>query len=432
MFFLLFRILTDFIKICNRVIEANPPKCYYSVMPKKLDLLRLYAILFLALSVIYFYLDLFSPKTLPYFARLWPLPKNMNVLVMGLDTAYNKMNHVPLTESGHTDTMILVNVNTSSFKVNMLSIPRDTLVEIPGYGWQKINAAYFLGGPELAKGTVEKFLGVPVNHYVTLNPKGLINLIDLMGGIKVYVDKDMYYVDNWGGLKIDLKQGWQKLNGTQAMGFIRFRQEALGDVGRVQRQQEFLQTVLRKLATPAMIVKAPWVLSIAADNIKSDLSLKDILYALNFARGLRKEDINMSMVPGNFAVGGSGFWAPDQDALKDIVNKYFSRKLLAKLEPMHVPSSAVTIINNTDDFEAVRRMMQVLNKKDYVIMNDLLPKKPGITKSEIIAEKGDRAGAEKLGKLLGVNDIQVNSTGDLTTDFTIILCNDWRESIGNK
>jgi LCP family protein required for cell wall assembly len=400
-------------------------------MPKKLDLLRLYALLFLTLSVIYFYLDLFSPKMLPYFARLWPLPKNMNVLVMGLDTAYNKTNHVPLSESGHTDTMILVNVNTSSFKVNMLSIPRDTLVEIPGYGWQKINSAYFLGGPDLAKETVEKFLGVPVNYYVTLNPKGLINLIDLMGGIKVYVDKDMYYVDNWGGLKIDLKQGWQKLNGTQATGFIRFRQEALGDVGRVQRQQEFLQTVLRKLATPAMIIKAPWALSIAAENIKSDLSLKDILYTLNFARGLRKEDINMSIVPGNFAVGqwGSSVWAPDQDALKDIVNKYFSRKLLAKLEPRHVPSSAIAIINNTDDFEPVRQMMKVLNKKDYVIMNAPLPKKPGITKTEIIAQKGDRVGAEKLGKLLGISDVLVTSTGDLTTDFTIIICNDWRESV---
>ena len=105
-------------------------------MRKKLDMLRLYALLFLAASILYFYLDLFSPKTLPYFIRLWPLPKNMNVLVMGLDVAYNKTNHVPLTETGNSDTMILVNINTSSFKMNMLSIPRDTLVEIPGYGWQ--------------------------------------------------------------------------------------------------------------------------------------------------------------------------------------------------------------------------------------------------------------------------------------------------------
>jgi LCP family protein required for cell wall assembly len=403
----------------------------YSVMAKRMDLLRLYALIFLFLSIIYFYLDLFSPKTLPYYLRFWPLPKNMNVLVMGLDTAYSKEKHTPLSEQGHTDTMILVNINTSSFKVNMLSIPRDTLVEIPGYGWQKVNAAYFLGGPALAKETVEKFLGVPVNHYVVLNPKGLIKLIDLMGGIKIYVEKDMYYVDNWGGLKINLKKGLQTLNGEQATGFIRYRQDLLGDVSRVQRQQEFLQIVLKRLATPVVLAKAPWVLAIAVENIKTDLSLKEILNSLNFARGLRKEDINMTMVPGSFSVGemNASLWAPDQEALRDIVNKYFSKKLLAKLEPRHIPSSSITIINNTDDFEPVRQMMKVLYRKEYAIVNVSTLKKPGISRTQIIAQKGDKPGAEKLGGLLGINDVLVSGTGDTLTDFTIVICNDWKESL---
>ncbi len=386
------------------------------------------------LGIIYFYLNLFSPRSIPYFARFWPLPGNMNILVMGLDTAYDKTRHVPLSESGHTDTMILVNINTSSFKVNMLSIPRDTVVEIPGYGWQKINSAYFLGGSSLAKETVEKFLGVTINHYVTINPKGLINLIDLMGGIRIFVDKDMHYVDNWGGLKINLKKGWQTLNGEQANGFIRFRYEPLGDVSRVQRQQEFMQTVLKRLATPAILAKAPWVLGIAAENIKTDLSLKEILYTLNFARGLRKYDINMMLVPGSFSVGelGASIWAPDQEALKDIVNKYFSRKLLAKLEARRVPSSAVTIINNTDDFEAVRQMMKALYRKEYAIVNVSTQKKAGISRTQIIAQKGDRAGAEKLGKLLGITEVRVSGTGDTATDFTIVVCNDWREFLEQR
>lgn len=405
----------------------------YPVMAKKIDLVRLYAILFLLLSIVYFYLNLFSPKTLPYYLRFWPLPRNMNVLVMGLDISYDKTKHVALPEAGRTDTLILVNINTRSFKVNMLSIPRDTLVEIPGYGWQKVNSAYFLGGPALAMETVEKFLGVPVNHYVTLNPKGLINLIDLMGGIRVYVDKDMYYVDNWGGLKINLKKGWQTLNGEQVNGFIRFRQEPLGDVSRVQRQQEFLQTVLKRLATPAILVKAPWVLAIAAENIKTDLSLKDILYTLHFARGLSKSDINMCMVPGNFAVGelGASIWSPDQEALRDIVNKYFSTRLLAKLEPRHLPSSAITIVNNTEDFEVVRQIMKVLNKKEYAIVNVSSQKKPGINKTEIIAQKGDRQGADKLGSILGIKDVIVSGTGDTLTDFTVVVCNDWKEYLEN-
>ncbi|MFH1709697.1 MAG: LCP family protein [bacterium] len=403
-------------------------------MAKRMDLLRLLALIILLLSIIYFYLDLFSPKTLPYYARFWPLPKNTNILIMGLDTAYDKEKHVPLSELGHTDTMILVNINTSSFKVNLLSIPRDTLVEIPGYGWQKVNSAYYLGGSSLARETVEKFLGVPINHYISLNLEGLIKLIDLIGGIKIYVDKDMYYVDNWGGLKINLKKGWQNLNGEQATGFIRYRQDPLGDVSRVQRQQEFLQTMLRRLATPGVLAKAPWVLAIAAENIKTDLSLKDILYSLNFARGLRKEDINMSMVPGSFSVGedNASLWAPDQEALRDIVNKYISKKFLAKLEPRHIPSSTITIINNTEDFEAVRQIMKVLYKKEYAIVNISSQKKPSISKTQIIAQKGDKSGAEKLGGMLGINEVLVSGTGDTLSDFTIVICNDWKESFEKR
>ena len=400
-------------------------------MAKKIDLLRVYALLILILSVIYFYLTLFAPTRIPYYLRLMPLPKNMNVLIMGIDVAYDKNKHVAIKELGHTDTMILVNINTSSFKVNMLSIPRDTIVEIPGYGWQKINSAYYLGGAALAKDTVEKFLGVPVNHYLTLNTQGLKKLIDLMGGIRVYVDKDMYYVDNWGGLKINLKQGWQMLNGEQAHGFIRFRNEPFGDVSRVQRQQEFLKTVLRRMATPAVLVKSPWIMAIAFESIKTDLSLKQIIYCLNFARGLRKDDINMTMVPGNFSIGesNSSIWSPDQDELHDIVNKYFSKKLLVKLEPRHIPSLAVTIVNNTDDIENVKQVMKVLNKKEFTIMNVAPVKKPGITRTQIIAQKGDRSGAEKLGKILGIQDVVVSGTGDLSSDFTVIICGDWKETL---
>lgn len=403
-------------------------------MAKKPDILRLIALIILICSIAYFYLSLFSPRNIPYFIRFGPLPKNMTVLVMGVDIAYDKAKHSPMAETGHTDTMILLNLNPNSFKANILSIPRDTLVEIPGYGWQKVNAAYFIGGAALAKEAVEKFTGVPINHYMVINPRGLIKLIDLMGGIRIYVDKDMYYVDNWGGLKINLKKGTQTLNGEQAHGFIRYRQDPFGDVSRVQRQQEFLQTVLKKLATPAILMKAPWVLAIASESIKTDLTLKELLYSLNFARSLRKEDINMSMVPGSFGVGemNASIWNPDNDALHEIVKKYFSKKFLAKLEPRHIPSSAVTIIDNAGDFESIRQMMKVLYKKEYAILNVSTQKRPNISRTQIIAQKGDESGARKLGNLLGIQDVVVSSTGDMQSDFTVVLCSDWRRQLEDR
>jgi len=403
-------------------------------MAKRPDLLRLYAILILIMSVFYFYLTLLAPSRIPYFLRFGPLPKNMNILVLGIDVNYDKINHAGNPNTGRSDALILVNINPDNFKVNILSIPRDTLVEIPGYGWQKINSAYFIGGPELAEETVSKFLGVPVNNYMVINTRAVIKLIDLMGGVRIYVDKDMYYVDNWGGLKINLKKGWQTLNGQQAHGFIRFRQEPMGDLSRVQRQQGFMQTVLKQMATPTMLAKAPWVLAIAAENIRTNLSLKDMLYTLNFVRGMRKDDINMSVVPGSFAVGdlNASIWAPDADALHEIVNKYFSKKLLAKMEPRKLPSSAITIIDNADDFDAIRQMMKILYKKDYAITSVSGEKRPGITRTQIIAQKADAAGAHKLGEILGINDIVVSGTGDLMSDFTIVVCSDWREKLEGR
>jgi LCP family protein required for cell wall assembly len=403
-------------------------------MPKKTDRLRIYAVLLLIGSIIYFYLFLLSPRSIPYFLRFAPLPKNMNILIMGTDTVYDKIKHVALKDMGHTDSMILMNINTANYKINMLSIPRDTLVEIPGYGWQKVNSAFFLGGPDLAIETVEKLLGVKVNHYVILNTRGLIKLIDLMGGIRIFVDKDMYYVDNWGGLKINLKKGVQTLNGEQAHGFIRFRAEPLGDVSRVQRQQEFMQTLLRKLATPSMLIRTPWVMAIAFENIRTDLSLKELLYGLNFARYLRKDDANMSIVPGEFSIGeaNASIWKVDREQLHDIVNRYFSKKLLAKFEPPLAPSKSITIINNTEDFEPVKHIMKLLYKKEYAIVNVSAQKKEGVTTTRIIAQKGDRSSAEKLGQVLGISDIIVSGTGDLTTDFTIIVCKDWEQSLQNK
>ena len=81
------------------------------------------------------------------------------------------------------------------YKINLLSIPRDTLIEVPGYGWQKVNQAYFLGGSKMATQAVEKFLNIKIDKHVVVNPRGIINIIDLLGGMKNYVDKDMHYVD---------------------------------------------------------------------------------------------------------------------------------------------------------------------------------------------------------------------------------------------
>ncbi len=397
---------------------------------KKVDTLRIIALIFIFFGIIYFYLYIFIPRLIPYPLRIGMPHKRIVVLLLGTDLVYDKKSHRVISNEGHTDTIILINISPFTGKTNLLSIPRDTLVEVPGYGYQKINSAHYLGGEKLIKETVSKFLGAPIDHYAILNPRGLIKLIDLLGGIRVYVEKDMYYVDNWGNLYINLKKGWQTLSGEDAHGYIRFRSDPLGDISRVQRQQTFLRTLFSKFKNPLMLVRMPWVIGIAKENVKTDLSFREIIEVGNFVRSLGKNDIRMIMLPGHFTEEAKAcFWMPDRASISELVNKYFPKSKEQGSGIEYIPSFYVSIINNSNDPNLPKYIIKKLVKEKFIITNVISVVRDDYSKTKIIAQKGDEDSAKKLGEILGINDVSVSSTGDVLSDFTIILCKDYKERV---
>jgi len=187
----------------------------------------------------------------------WPLrlTHRVNILVIGTDVTFgNRRQILPIARA---DSLLLASFDPATDKINALSIPRDTRAAIPGVGVTKINAAYAFGGPGLTIRTVEDLLGVKVDFYIKLGPKSFAKLVDAIGGVEIDVEKDMKYTDNWASLRINLKKGRQVLNGTQAEGYIRFRHDALGDIGRVERQQKILMALFHKLKNPTMVMRTP-------------------------------------------------------------------------------------------------------------------------------------------------------------------------------
>ena len=179
-------------------------------------------------------------KVLPTFR------KPTTIMLMGIDERKDDV--------GRSDTLMILNL--SEDKASLLTIPRDTMVYIERHGYQKINSAYTYGGEKLAKKTVEEFLGIDIDHYVTINKSRFAEVIDAMGGVDIYVERDMKYDDPWddnGGLHINLKQGLQHLDGQTAIEFVRYR-DAEGDVGRVRRQQAFMRACADKLTEPSMLI----------------------------------------------------------------------------------------------------------------------------------------------------------------------------------
>lgn len=150
---------------------------------------------------------------------------------------------------GRTDTIMLLHIPRSG-QAQLVSIPRDSYVEVPGFGMDKINAAFAYGGPKLLTQTVEGNTGLHIDHYAEIGMGGLANVVDSVGGVDVCVAEPIN--DPLAG--IDLQEGCQKLEGSDALGYVRTRATAMGDLDRVQRQREFFAALLDKITSPATLI----------------------------------------------------------------------------------------------------------------------------------------------------------------------------------
>lgn len=146
------------------------------------------------------------------------------------------------TEGGRSDSMILVH-KAANGQTAMVSLPRDTYIDIPYVGWNKLNAAFSLGGPELAVETVEQMTGLTVDHYVEIGMSGVGEIVDALGGVNLCWDQDVS--DEYSGM--EWTAGCHDVNGTEALAFARMRYaDPLGDVGRTMRQRQILGAVSDK------------------------------------------------------------------------------------------------------------------------------------------------------------------------------------------
>ena len=180
------------------------------------------------------------------------------------------------TDHVSTNTDVMMTVQLKDGRTQLTQVPRDTFIDSQRYGVMKANSLYSSGGPEMVKQELSKLLKAKVDRYLVLNLNAVQRLAEALGGVEVDVPKRMYYVDNSQGLYIDLYPGRQLLKGQELEGFLRFRHDALGDIGRMERQKLVLAEVFRKLATPAMVGRLPELMRIAGNDIRTDLSPLDL------------------------------------------------------------------------------------------------------------------------------------------------------------
>ena len=235
---------------------------------------------------------------------------NVNLLLLGCDEREGD-------SAARADVIMVATIRPEENQISIFSIPRDTRVDIKGHGKDKINHAMAYGGIPLVESSVETLLNIKIDHTVKVNFDGFINVIDALGGINIEVPCRMYKPLE----AIDLLPGYQTLDGSEALAFVRWRGDGTGDYGRIERQQQFLTAVTEKVKGMS-IKQALDVASAVMDSIETDMSIRQMTsYGMSVLSGGTANIKTYSFIGNELWINGVNYVEPDAAAIADIVDK---------------------------------------------------------------------------------------------------------------
>ena len=328
----------------------------------------------------------------------------VTILALGVDDSEGR---------GLADTLIALVIWPKIGEIAALSIPRDSRVVIPGVGNRRINASHAYGGLPLTIETVEMLLGIPFDYYVEVNVSGLVDLVDAIGGIDIEVEKRMHYRDRSQNLLIDLQPGLQHLAGEQAVGYVRFRHDAMGDLGRIERQRKFLRLVAGELLSPANVRRLPKLADTFVETVETNLSVRDILSLKKIIEQVGPDAIRMASLPVRpRMIDGQSVLELDADEVQQTVDRVLWGQGIR-----------VVILNGTSVDGLAARMAETLEEQGYEIL-EVGNSERKTASTLILDHRGQTRRAQRVSSLLGGAVISAAPDGDNPADVTIILGDD--------
>jgi polyisoprenyl-teichoic acid--peptidoglycan teichoic acid transferase len=369
--------------------------------------------------------------------------KPVNILLLGIKTNLSDVKNSDGTDrkktgydaevdslDGLSDTIMLLRFDPQTKRTIVLGIPRDTKIEREGRGVEKINAVDHESGPAAAAKEVSKVLGgVAIDRYIRVNNLGVAKLVDELGGVTVTVPKDIKYQDDSQHFYVNLKAGKQHLNGIKLLGLLRYRHDANGDIGRMQRQQAVFKALAEQFLNPMTLTRIPQLFSVIQKQIDTNLTVEELLALGGFSMQNGKSNMQMLMMPGDYNGDGkhvTSYWLPDEKGIQNMMARYFDR---GTISPEQAKAETLRInIQDTSYFpDATARLIKRLAKAGYqnVHIDTNLKLKEDLSTTEFIAQKGNPEVAAGLSQLLGFGEVKVDSSGSLYSDVTIKLGRDW-------
>jgi len=241
----------------------------------------------------------------------------------------------------------------------------------------------------------------------------------------VYVPKDMLYEDKTQKLAINFQKGWQVLNGDQAEQFARFRNDELGDIGRVQRQQTLLKALKDQLSNPLIGPRIPGILHIMQNYVDTNLSFEELSALINYGLGLEQKAVKMVLLPGRFSGPKefrSSYWILEEAGRDRIMKEYFgigSGQDNATIAPIRI-----AVQNASNQPDAAQRIARKLEQAGYENVYIVDNWSETLTQTQIIIQSGQEDAAVTLQKTIGIGILETSSTGELESDVTLRIGDD--------
>ncbi len=232
--------------------------------------------------------------------------EQLNILLLGIDAQSG--------ERGRSDALMVLSLDPKNDKMQLISIPRDTRTQIVGKDFDdKINHAYAFGGPDMSIATVENFLDIELDYYVSMNMEGFKELVDQLGTITVYNDVA------WSDGKYDFGFGPTEMDGDKTMSFVRMRkQDPSGDFGRTKRQRQVVQGIVNRGATVGSVTKINGVIDVLGNNMVTNLDFDDMKSLLAGYRNTVKKFEDYQMKGTGTKIDGIYYLIVEDDEIQKV------------------------------------------------------------------------------------------------------------------
>jgi LCP family protein required for cell wall assembly len=379
----------------------------------------------------------------------WEGTERVNVLVMGIDQREQEQG------PWRTDTILVLTIDPITMSGGMLSIPRDLWVPIPGYEEGRINTAHYLGelydypggGPALAVKTVQYNLGVPIHHYARVNFTAFEKLIDVIGGIDVYVEEEitdaMYPDEGYGYDPLYISAGWQHFNGEMALKYARTRHSAGGDFDRAKRQQQVLLAIFKQVTRadkmPQLASRAPELWRTLQGSVVTDLTLDEIIALAQLASEVDSESIRYGVVDEHYTQfwrtpDGQQVLIPLRDRIRELRDYIFTTEAPAPQQTEEPAAenedeaATIAVLNGTTTAGLAGLTADFLQQQGLQVVRTDNADRSDYAESLVIVYTGKTHTAEQIVNTLGLPSTALVHGNDPNAeeDISVILGSDYQ------